>query len=76
MEIVNISELRANLLNYLKKAQEGQEIMITSHGQTLATIIPPVDKSKQAKSRLKKLAKRAVIKDVINPIDDVWEALQ
>ncbi len=76
METVNISELRANLLNYLKKAQEGQEIMITSHGQALATIIPPVDKSKLAKSKLKKLAKRAVINDVINPIDDQWEVFQ
>lgn len=75
MKSVNISEFRSNLLKYLKKAQEGQEIIITSNGELLATIVPPVNKNKQAKSKLKQLAKHAVINDVINPIDDQWEAL-
>ena len=30
MESVNISELRANLLSYLKKASDGSEIAVTS----------------------------------------------
>lgn len=75
METVNISELRANLLNYLKKAKEGHEIIITSHGETLATIVPPTDKNKQAKARLKQLAKSSVVKDVVSPTDDKWDAL-
>ena len=75
METVNISELRANLLNYLKKAQDGQEIIITSHGESLATIVPPVDQNKQAKAKLKQLAKGAVIKDVVSPADATWDAL-
>lgn len=75
METVNISELRSNLLNYLKKAKEGQEILITSHGETLATIVPPVDRNKQAKAKLKHLAKSAVIKDVLSPTNDKWDAL-
>ncbi len=75
METVNISELRSNLLNYLKKAKEGHEIIITSHGEALATIVPPVDQNKQAKAKLKQLAKSAVLKDVVNSTDDKWDAL-
>jgi len=41
MEAVNISEFRSNLLNCLKKVQDGHEIIITTHGKTLAAIVPP-----------------------------------
>ena len=75
METVNISELRSNLLNYLKKAKEGHEIIITSHGEILATIMPPIDQNKQAKAKLKQLAKSAVIKDVVGPTGDKWDVL-
>ncbi len=75
METVNISELRANLLSYLKKAKQGSEIVITSHGETLATIVPPADKNQQAKAKLKLLAKSAVIGDIVSPADDTWNAL-
>ncbi len=75
MEIVNISELRANLLNYLQKAKDGHKIIITSHGETLATIVPPIDKNKNARAKLKQLAKSAVINDVVSPANDQWDAL-
>ncbi len=75
METVNISELRSNLLNYLKKAKEGHEITITSHGENLATIVPPVDQNKQARAKLERLAKSAIIKDVVNPTDNKWDVL-
>ena len=76
MENVNISEFRSNLSKYLKKARQGQEINVTSHGETLATIVPPVDKNKTAKARLKKLAKNVAIHDVVGPVGDQWDALQ
>ena len=75
METVNISEFRANLLSYLKKAKEGQEIVITSHGENLASIVPPSNQNKLAKAKLRQLAKTAVINDVISPTDDNWDAL-
>ena len=75
METVNISEFRANLLNYLKKAKEGHQIIITSHGETLATIVPPLDQNRQAKAKLRQLAKSAVLKDVVSPVEDKWDAL-
>ncbi len=75
MESVNISELRANLLSYLQKANEGSEIAITSHGEILATIVPPVDRHKTARDRLNQLAKTAVLHDIVAPIDTQWDAL-
>lgn len=75
METVNISELRSNLLNYLKKVQRGHEIIITSHGEMLATMVPPADKNKLARAKLEQLAKHAVIHDVISPPSDRWQAL-
>ncbi len=76
METVNISEFRANLLKYLAKAKEGKELNITSHGKVLATVVPPVDKAKRAKTRLKRLSKTAVIGDALSPINEEWDALR
>ncbi len=74
METVNISELRSNLLNYLNKAKKGHEIIITSHGEILATIVPPINQNMQAKAKLKLLARSAVIEDVVSPANDKWDA--
>lgn len=73
---VNISELRANLLNYLKKVQQGEVITVTSNGQMLATLMPPVGQHEAAKASLQALAKTAVIHDVIGPVNEDWEAMQ
>ena len=75
MESVNISELRANLLSYLKKARDGSEIAVTSHGEVLATIGPPVDRLNAARTRLNQLAETATLHDVVAPIDAPWNAL-
>jgi prevent-host-death family protein len=44
MLTVNISDLRANLLKYLEKANHGEQITVTTNGRILATIAPPTDK--------------------------------
>ncbi|MEO0966996.1 MAG: type II toxin-antitoxin system prevent-host-death family antitoxin [Cyanobacteria bacterium J06639_18] len=76
MESINISEFRANLLSYLKKAKEGTELNITSHGEVLATIVPPINRSKLARAKLEELAKTAAIGDVISPIDNEWDMMK
>ena len=76
MQKVNISELRANLLSYLKKARDGEEIAVTSHGEVLATILPPTDKREKAKKELKSLAKSAIIGDIVSPTDEDWESMK
>ena len=76
MKNVSITELRANLLKYLKIAQHGEQINVTSKGTLLATLIPPVAQQNSAKEKLRKLAKTAVIHDVISPIGDTWDAME
>lgn len=76
MKNVSISELRANLLKYLKIAQQGEPINITSGGTLLATLTPPVSQRNAAKLKLKKLSKTAVIKDVVSPIEQSWDAMK
>ncbi len=76
MKSVSITELRANLLKYLKIAQHGEQINITSKGTLLATLTPPVAQQNLAKDKLILLAKTAVINDVISPIEDAWDAMK
>ncbi len=73
---VNITELRANLLKYLNKAQHGEQITVTSNGQRLATIVAPIDQKQRAKTELKRLAKTAKIHDVTSPIGEQWDAMK
>jgi len=73
---VSISELRANLLKYLKLVQQGEQINVTSKGSLMATLTPPVSLQYAARAKLERLAKTAVIHDVISPIEDSWDALK
>lgn len=76
MQNVTISDLRANLLSYLQKAHNGEELNVTSHGKVLATILPPVDKREKAKKALSALSKTAVINDIVSPTGDDWKAMK
>jgi len=74
MQTINISEFRANLLRYLEKAHNGEELAVTSHGKILATIQPPTDKREKAKKILNTLSKTAVIGDIVSPNEADWKA--
>lgn len=76
MKNVSISEFRANLLKYLKLVQQGEPINVTSKGAVMATLTPPVSQQQAAKIKLGKLAKTAVIHDVVSPTGDSWDALK
>ena len=76
MKNVSISEFRANLLKYLKRVQQGEAINVTSKGSIMATLTPPVSQQHAARMKLDKLAATAVIKDVVSPIGESWDALQ
>lgn len=76
MQNINISDFRANLLRYLQKAHNGEELAITSHGEILATILPPVDKRGKAKDALSALSKTAVIGDIVSPTNSDWKAMK
>ena len=74
MEKVNISTLRENLSIFLKKVQKGQVITITSRGHEMARLVPVKDKSEKSKEILRKLGEKAIIGDILSPIDEEWEA--
>lgn len=76
MKKINVSTLRENLAEYIKKAQNGEEISITSHGHELARLIPVEEKPEKSKSKLKALGKTAVFNDILSPIDEVWDAVK
>jgi len=73
---VTISELRANLLKYLKIAQKGEQINVTSKGAPLATLTPPPIQRNEARAKLKELAKTAVINDIVSPTTESWDVMK
>lgn len=75
MQTVNISDLRANLLNYLEKASAGEQISVTTNGRLLVTITPPIHKKALAKQHLHELAATAKVHDAIGPINSEWDAM-
>jgi prevent-host-death family protein len=76
MKNVSISEFRANLLKYLKIVQHGERLNVTSKGTPLATLTPPISQHDTSRAKLKKLAKTAIIHDVLSPTGDSWEAMK
>jgi prevent-host-death family protein len=76
MEKVAVSEFRANLVGFLKRVERGEVIALTSRGHQVAKIIPPDNKTENARDALKKLRKTALIGDVLSPIEDEWEVLK
>lgn len=73
---VNISEFRTHLLKYLRNAQRGEQIGVTSKGTLLATVMPPTNQREAARAALSTLAKTAVIHDVVSPIENDWDIME
>ena len=76
MKNVSISEFRANLLKYLTLVQQGEQINVTSKGNVMATLTPPISQQDAARIKLEKLAETAVIHDVISPVEEDWDVLK
>ena len=74
MEVIAVSELRANLMNVLKKIKHGSVVDITSRGKVVAKLVPPDYSRTKAKNKLKELSKTAVLNDVVSPIDIEWDS--
>lgn len=70
---VNVTELRNNLPKYLSSVSQGEEIVVTLHGQAIARLIPPIDKHTEAIKKLKHLRKVCKVGDVVSPIDEQWD---
>ena len=74
MYTTNVTQLRNALPQYLRYVQQGEHIIITSHGKSIARILPLLDAKQEAKTRLTQLRKTCKIGDVISPIDTAWDA--
>ena len=72
MKSVTISELRANLLQYLERANAGEVFSVTTNGRLIATIAAPVNLKQEARKELHQIAEEAEIYDVTSPIDTSW----
>jgi prevent-host-death family protein len=72
METIAVSELRANLMQILKRIEAGATIVITSRGREIAWLVPPDDKTSNAREKLAELRKTAIIGDIVSPIDEEW----
>ncbi len=76
MQTVNISDFRNHLAHYLKVAQMGESLSVTSHGEVLAIISPPNQQTQHAKAALQAIAQQTVIHDILSPLNESWDAMQ
>lgn len=67
----NITELRQHLPDYLKQVQQGEGIVITSHGKTIARIVPnrQGDQREAALNRLAALLGKMIVGDILAPLN-------
>lgn len=71
MQRVNITEFRSNLPFYLQKVKTGTELQITSHGKSIARLVPEQDEVEKASARLLKLRGTMITGNVVDPIDPI-----
>ena len=74
METVAISKFRGNIKEILKKVEHGSSYIITSKGHVVAKLIPPDNILKDAREKLSRLAKTAVIGDIVSPTGEEWKS--
>lgn len=75
MQQVNVTELRNRLPYYLQQVKKGVELQITSHGKSIARIVPERNDAEEARQRLLKLRGTMITGDIIAPVNDVeWGA--
>jgi len=76
METVGVSELRENLMKYIKKVQAGVPVTITSRGHQVARLAPLEERMKESGKILRQLRKTAVLGDIVSPIEEEWEVMK
>ncbi|MCD6535190.1 MAG: type II toxin-antitoxin system prevent-host-death family antitoxin [Deltaproteobacteria bacterium] len=75
MQQVNVTELRNHLPQYLQQVKKGLELQITSHGRSIARLVPERSDVEEAKDRLLKLKGTMILGDITEPVETVeWSA--
>jgi prevent-host-death family protein len=73
MSSVAVSAFRSDILLFLKKVMQGEEITITARGQEVARLVPPLNKTVAARKALQKLRATSKVGDVVSPIEASWK---
>ena len=71
MQQVNVTELRNHLPQYLQQVKKGLELQITSHGKSIARLVPERNDVEEAKARLLKLKGTMIIGDITESVEAV-----
>lgn len=50
---INVRELKAHLSEFLRRAERGETVTVTSHGRVVAQIVPPAEEPKSAVETLR-----------------------
>lgn len=74
MLTTNVTQLREELPKYLHRVQQGEHVIITSHGKAIARIVPLLNAKEEAKNQLQHLQKICTIGDIVSPIETSWDA--
>ena len=75
MQQVNVTKLRSRLPYFLQQVKKGVELQITSHGKSIARIVPEPNDVEEAQQRLLQLRGTMITGDIIDPVYDVeWGA--
>ncbi len=78
MSQVATTQFREHLLNWLDKAERGEEVIIVRRGRPSLRLTPVQPDQAQAAEKLAQWRDRAVLHDVVTPAiaEDVWEMAQ
>lgn len=50
---INVRELKTHLSEYLRRAERGETVTVTSHGRVVAQIVPPFEQTRSAVETLR-----------------------
>ncbi|MBK5965870.1 hypothetical protein CCR95_17750 [Thiocystis minor] len=76
MQMIDITELRSHLPDYIARAAAGEEIMVTRRGEAVVRLMPVKDRRAAAKEQLARLSAGALVGDVVSPVEADWSAAQ
>ncbi len=71
---VNVAHLRQHLQDYLRRAQSGEVVRITSRGRVIARLVPDEESGDAAERYIAGLRGHCTVGDVISPVSATWEA--
>ena len=75
MTDVTISELRANLPDYIRMVNRKGTIRITSRGREVARLVAARSPKEEARTQLAELRKTAKVGEILSPVLTDWNAL-